>query len=107
VKKVVDDGLVGEVVEATFAYDRYNAALSYKVHKEMPSAGSGIVKDLSPHLVDQALYLFGMPDAVFADVMVTRPTSQVDDYFEILLYYKKFRVRLHSGYFVRSPYLLM
>jgi scyllo-inositol 2-dehydrogenase (NADP+) len=103
VKKVVDDGLLGEIVEATFAFDRFNAALSYKVHKETPSAGSGIVKDLSPHLVDQALYLFGMPERVFADVMITRPSSQVDDYFEILLYYKTFRVRLHSGYFVREP----
>ena len=103
VKKVVDDGLLGEIVEATFAYDRYNAALSYKVHKETPGPGSGVVKDLSPHLVDQALYLFGMPESVFADVMITRATSKVDDYFEILLYYKSFRVRLHSGYFVREP----
>lgn len=103
VKKVVEDGLLGDVVEATFAYDRFNAALSYKVHKETPSAGSGIVKDLSPHLIDQALFLFGMPGSVFADVMITRPDSQVDDYFEILLYYEKFRVRLHSGYYVREP----
>jgi scyllo-inositol 2-dehydrogenase (NADP+) len=103
VKKVVEDGLVGEVVEATFAYDRFNAALSYKVHKETPSPGSGIVKDLSPHLVDQALFLFGMPESVFADLMITRQDSKVDDYFEILLYYKKHRVRLHSGYFVREP----
>ena len=103
VKKVVDDGLLGEIVEATFAYDRFNAALSPKIHKENPSIGSGIIKDLSPHLIDQALYLFGMPERVFADVMITRPSSQVDDYFEILLYYKNFRVRLHSGYFVREP----
>jgi predicted dehydrogenase len=103
VKKVVEDGLVGEVVEATFAYDRFNTALSYKAHKETPSPGSGIVKDLSPHLIDQALFLFGMPEKVFADVMITRPDSQVDDYLEILLYYKKHRVRLHSGYYVREP----
>lgn len=103
VKKVVDEGLVGEVVEATLAYDRFNAALSPKAHKETPSHGSGIVKDLSPHLVDQALFLFGMPERVFADLMITRPDSKVDDYFEILLYYKKHRVRLHSGYFVREP----
>jgi predicted dehydrogenase len=103
VKKVVDEGILGDIVEASFAYDRYNSALSYKAHKETPSAGSGIVKDLSPHLVDQALYLFGFPESVFADVMITRPSSQVDDYFEILLYYKNFRVRLHSGYFVREP----
>jgi predicted dehydrogenase len=35
--------------------------------------------------------------------MITRAASQVDDYFEILLYYKNFRARLHSGYFVREP----
>jgi scyllo-inositol 2-dehydrogenase (NADP+) len=103
VKKVIDDGLLGEIVEATFAYDRFNSALSYKVHKETPSAGSGIVKDLSPHLIDQALFTFGMPESIFADVMITRPSSQVDDYFEILLYYKTHRVRLHSGYYVREP----
>jgi scyllo-inositol 2-dehydrogenase (NADP+) len=103
VKKVVDDRVLGDVVEATFAFDRFNSVLSYKTHKEAPSAGSGIVKDLAPHLIDQALYLFGMPESLFADVMITRPTSQVDDYFEILLYYNSFRVRLHSGYFVREP----
>ncbi|MEI9921503.1 MAG: Gfo/Idh/MocA family oxidoreductase [Bacteroidota bacterium] len=103
VKKVVDDGVLGEIVEASFAYDRYNAGLSYKVHKETPSAGAGIVKDLGPHLIDQALYLFGMPERLFADVMITRQSSQVDDYFEVLLYYKTFRVRLHSGYFVKEP----
>lgn len=103
VKKIVESGVLGELVEATFAYDRYNSALSYKVHKETPSAGSGIVKDLGPHLIDQALYLFGVPDKIFADVMITRATSQVDDYFEVLFYYKTFRVRLHSGYFVKEP----
>lgn len=103
VRSVVDSGVLGEIVEATFAYDRFNAGLSYKVHKETPSAGAGIVKDLGPHLIDQALVVFGMPEKVFADLMVTRAGSQVDDYFEILLYFPKHRVRLHSGYFVREP----
>jgi predicted dehydrogenase len=43
-----------------------------------------------------------MPDSVFADIRVTRPGSLVDDYFEILLYYKTIRVRLKSGYQVRE-----
>lgn len=103
VKKVVDGGLLGEVVEAQFAFDRYNAALSPKAHKETPSDGAGILKDLGPHIIDQALFLFGMPEAVFADIMITRSTSQVDDYFEILLYYRNHRVRLHSGYFMKEP----
>ena len=102
VKKIVNEGLLGEIVEAQFAFDRYNAALSPKAHKELPSDGAGILKDLGPHIIDQALFLFGMPEAVFADIMITRSTSQVDDYFEILLYYRNHRVRLHSGYFVKE-----
>jgi predicted dehydrogenase len=65
--------------------------------------GSGILKDLGPHLIDQALCLFGFPNAVFADIRVTRKNSLVDDYFDILLYYNDFRVRLKAGFFVREP----
>ena len=43
-----------------------------------------------------------MPDAVFGDIRIVRPESQVDDYFEVLLYYPKLRVRLHSSYIVRE-----
>jgi predicted dehydrogenase len=103
VQKVIREGLLGEIVEATICFDRFNAGLSQKVHKEIPGPGAGNVYDLGPHLIDQALVLFGMPDAVFADFMITRADSKVEDYFEILLYYKKHRVRLKSGYFVREP----
>lgn len=103
VQKVIADGLLGELVEATLCFDRFNAGLSQKLHKENPGPGAGIVYDLGPHLIDQALVLFGMPAAVFADFMITRPNSQVEDYLEILLYYDQMRVRLKSGYFVREP----
>lgn len=101
-KKIVEEGWLGEIKEAEFHYDRYNPGLSPKAHKETPGPGAGCLYDLGPHLIDQALHLFGMPQAVFADIAITRPGSQVDDYFEILLYYPSFRVRLRSGYFVRE-----
>lgn len=103
VKKVVQDGLLGEVKEAEFRYDRYNPNLSPKEHKETPRPGAGCMYDLSPHLVDPALQLFGWPQAVFADITTMRSNSRVDDYFEILLYYPASRVRLRSGYFFREP----
>jgi predicted dehydrogenase len=90
-------------VEVSFSYDRYNPALSPKLHKEIPRPGAGVVYDLGPHVIDHALFLFGMPVSVFADISVTRPTSQVDDYFEIILRYPTFRVRLKASYFVREP----
>lgn len=102
VKDVVDNGLLGEIVEAEFHFDRYNPSLSIKGHKETANAGAGILKDLGPHLIDQALYLFGFPEAVFADIRITRDKSLVDDYIDILLYYPRFRVRLKASFFVRE-----
>lgn len=103
VRQVLDEGLLGKIVEAEIHYDRYNPILSPKAHKETPGPPAGVVYDLGPHLIDQALQLFGMPDMVFADLGITRPGSRVEDYMEILLYYPELRVRLKSGYFVREP----
>lgn len=100
VKRIYNEGVLGDLCEAEFKFERFNLELSHKKHKEEPNEGAGIVKDLGPHIIDQALYLFGLPNKVFADIRQTRPTTQVDDYFEILLYYDKLRVRLKAGYIV-------
>ncbi len=102
VKKIVDANLLGEIVEAEFHFDRYNPILSPKQHKETANSGAGILKDLGPHLIDQALFLFGLPTSVFADIRITRSHSLVDDYLDILLFYPDFRVRLKAGFFVRE-----
>ena len=78
--------------------------MSPKVHKETPGPAVGVVYDLASHLIDQAVHLFGMPDAVFADIFSMRPGSRVDDYMEILFYYpSSFRARLKSTYYAREP----
>lgn len=102
VRQVVEDRLLGDIVEAEFRFDRYNPNLSPKTHKETANAGAGILKDLGPHIIDQALVLFGYPEAVFADIRITRNNSVVDDNIDILLYYKDKRVRLHAGFFLRE-----
>ena len=103
VQQVVRQGLLGEIVEASIAFARYTPELSAKTHKEKPSAGAGIIKDLGAHVIDQALCLFGMPRSVFADIAITRQHSEVDDYFDILLKYDKMRVHVKGGYFFREP----
>lgn len=103
VKSIYESGILGDILEAEFHYDRFNLSLSPKAHKETPGPAVGVVYDLGPHLIDQALSLFGMPDKVFADIMMIRPGTQVDDYFEILLFYPRMRVRLKSGYHFREP----
>ncbi len=77
------------------------------MHKETINSGSGILKDSGPHIIDQALYLFGLPNAVFADIRITREHSLVDDYLDILLYYPDLRVRLKAGFLCENPILPM
>ena len=101
-KKIVDENLLGELIEAEFHYDRFSEHLSYKVHKETPTPGVGVLYDLGAHLIDQSLQLFGMPQSVFADIDTLREGSKVDDYFELLMFYNHFRVRLHSSLLVRE-----
>jgi len=102
VKKILGDGSLGNIVEAEIHYDRFKTELSPKQHKETPGPGTGCLYDLGSHLIDQALQLFGKPQAVFADIVVMRPVSKVDDYFELLLYYPSHRVRVKASYQVRE-----
>jgi predicted dehydrogenase len=101
-KKVLDEKLLGDLVEVEIHFDRYRVELSPKKHKETPGPGAGVLYDLGSHLIDQALQLFGTPQKVFADIRIVRPLSEVDDYFELLLYYQKLRVRLKASYVVRE-----
>ncbi|MBD2611355.1 Gfo/Idh/MocA family oxidoreductase [Nostoc punctiforme FACHB-252] len=103
IKKIIHSDLLGDIIEAEFQFARYKPTLSPKQHVELPGPGAGIIKDLGPHLIDQALHLFGMPDAVFADMRITRAASQIDDYLELILYYKKLRVKLKASFLVREP----
>jgi predicted dehydrogenase len=102
IKDVLDKKLLGNIVEAEFHFDRFKEELSPKAHKETAGQGTGALYDLGSHLIDQALQLFGVPAAVFADITAMRPISQVDDYFEVLLYYPSMRVRIKGSYQVRE-----
>lgn len=102
VKKVLKQGLLGEIVDAEIHYDRYDPNLSYKVHKEKDTAAVGSLYDLGAHLIDQSIVLFDMPNAVYADLDAFRPNSKVVDFFDVKLYYKSHRVTLKSSYFVRE-----
>ena len=102
IKKVISQNVLGDLVEVEMHFDRFKEVISPKLHKEIPGPGTGSLYDLGAHLIDQALQLFGMTEKIFADIQCVRPVSQVDDYFELLLYYGKLRVRLKSSYTVRE-----
>ncbi|MEP7165489.1 MAG: Gfo/Idh/MocA family oxidoreductase [Ferruginibacter sp.] len=103
VKKIVEEGSLGDIIEAEFHFDRFKPALSLKQHKESAIPGSGLLHDLGPHLIDQALFLFGMPLSVFGFLKTVRPGSLVNDYFDISLFYPMLMVRLKASLLVKEP----
>ena len=102
VAKVIADNVLGDIMEAEFHYDRFKPVVGPKVHKETAGAGAGLLMDLGPHLIDEALFIFGMPQALFADIRFTRPLTKVNDCFDLLLYYPGMRVRLKATSFARE-----
>lgn len=102
IKNVLEQGLLGELREVEIRYDRYRPSFGGKPHKEGDMAGAGILYDLSPHLVDQAIQLFGFPKALFADVWKMRDDVSAPDYFELLFYYDKLRIRLKATCIARE-----
>ncbi|STJ11243.1 oxidoreductase [Escherichia coli] len=52
--------------------------------------------DLAPHLLDQAITLFGLPVSMTVDLAQLRPGAQSTDYFHAILSYPQRRVILHG-----------
>jgi len=93
-------GVLGRVSTYVARYDRFRPVVDAR---DVPSQGAGVLHDLGPHLIDQALHLFGVPDDVLADVTAQRPGTGADDYVHLVLRYGQLRVLLHAGSLVREP----
>ena len=102
VRKVVAGNLLGRLVEFEAHYDRYVNFITQNSWKEEPGPGSGILYNLGSHMIDQALVLFGVPEAVSADIGAQREGSDIDDYYDIKLHYEQFNTILKSSYLVRE-----
>lgn len=96
VKEIIESGRLGRLVEGEFRFERFRSSLNPKKHKEEPAPATGLVYEIGTHIIDQAVSLFGMPNAVFGDIRKMRDGSLVDDFFELLLYYPDFRLKLKS-----------
>ena len=89
VHRMLDDDVLGDVMLAELRWDRFRPAIKTG-WREAP--GAGLLNDLGPHLIDQAVQLFGMPDAVTGDLAIQRNGAVVEDYFEATLRYGARRV---------------
>jgi scyllo-inositol 2-dehydrogenase (NADP+) len=86
-RKIVADKRLGRIVRFETNYDRFRPELKQGAWRERVEPGAGILFDIAPHLIDHAMVLFGLPDAVTADVRVERASAVVDDSFDVMLHY--------------------
>jgi scyllo-inositol 2-dehydrogenase (NADP+) len=93
---------LGEVFLFEAHWDRFRREIR-PGWKDAGDGGAGTLNDLGPHLIDQALLLFGMPDALSADVLAQREGAQVDDCFELTLHYGRMRTVLGASTLVMDP----
>ena len=99
-QQVIQSGALGRVVEVNSHFDRYRPNVPVR-WREQSLPGSGLWFDLGPHLVDQAVALFGMPDQISLDLAALRDGSLVNDWFHAVLRYTTrhggLRVVLHAS----------
>ena len=98
VQSLIKSGELGKVKVFESNFDRYTPQVRAR-WREQPGDGSGILYDLGPHLVDQALLLFGMPQSITARCQAIRSRSKTTDYFNMMLHYADKEVILSSSPF--------
>jgi predicted dehydrogenase len=104
IRQIVAGGALGRVVRFETNYDRFRPQVRPGAWREKSGPGTGILFDLGPHLIDHALVLFGLPEAITADVRMERDNAVTDDAFDILLHYPhSMRAVLRSTMLAASP----
>lgn len=102
VKEIINSETLGSISEYEVHFDRFRPENDLSNWRSHALPGSGVFFDLGPHLIDQAIDLFGMPEAVFGDIRIARQEGVVDDTFEVTLYYKNHRAKLKAGVLVKE-----
>ncbi|HVH87648.1 MAG TPA: oxidoreductase [Terriglobales bacterium] len=103
IRELITAGQLGRIVLFETHFDRYRMELRPGAWRERPEAGSGIFFDLGVHLLDQALLLFGPPQALTADIRIEREGAQVDDAFDVVLHYPRTRAVLRASMIALAP----
>jgi scyllo-inositol 2-dehydrogenase (NADP+) len=103
VQRLIGSGDLGRLAVFESHYDRYRLARRPEAWREAEGPGSGVLFDIGSHLMDQALTLFGIPEAIAADVRIERDDAVVDDAFDIMLRYPNLRVLLRATMLACAP----
>jgi predicted dehydrogenase len=104
IKKLLHVGSLGHLVSFESRFDRWRPnPPSERLWKEDPSVGGGVLLDLGTHIADQALTLFGKPEAIAADIRCEREWARANDAFTIRLRYPGYTVILGANSLSSPP----
>jgi predicted dehydrogenase len=104
IQKLLHEGSLGRLVSFESRFDRWRPnPPSDRLWKEDPSVGGGVLLDLGTHITDQALALFGKPEAMAADVRCEREWARANDAFTIRLRYPGYTVVLGANSLSSPP----
>ncbi len=103
VQRLLADGVLGRVVTMESHFDRFRPMPRGGTWKEAGGPAQGLLMDLGPHLIDQALVLFGMPEWVEADVRRDREGTEIEDAFDVTLGYDGVRMLCRSTMIAAEP----
>lgn len=99
-RALIGEGKLGEIVSYQASYDRYAPSLNSKPWKEVAGPSISILHDLGTHIIDQAVCLFGRPEAVTGHLVTEREGSLVSDGFTVRLHYNGMYATLQSSLLV-------
>jgi scyllo-inositol 2-dehydrogenase (NADP+) len=86
-KRLMGDSSLGELHRLESRFERWRPEVDahrWREGADQADAG-GVLFDLGPHVIDQALDLLGPAGSVYAEVRTLRPGAQVDDDFFVAL----------------------
>jgi predicted dehydrogenase len=98
-KEIIDSGVLGKIKHYECHLDRFRPNVR-KRWREEPGPGAGLWFDLGPHLIDQAVYLFGIPNTVIGNFGNLREGAITDDWAHVQLNYDGLRVILQASLLV-------
>ena len=101
-RSLLQEGAVGVPTHLESHFDRFRPQVPDR-WRDRAGPGAGLWYDLGPHLIDQAVQLFGPPRALFVDLAAQRDGATADDYFHALLRYDRLRVVLHATALAAAP----
>jgi predicted dehydrogenase len=103
VRALLHQNALGRLTSFVSHFDRFRPVPRADTWKESQHPANGMLFDLGPHLVDQALALFGAPQAITASVRTDRDNSVIEDAFDITLQYPRLRATLSATMIAADP----